>query len=474
MKKYNIIILIAALFGAAVLQSCSEDEGNYDYVDLNDVEILDIEDSYTLDQFKSIKIRPTFSFKQGYDESNLEYLWYMYPDLRLNDADTLSKERNLDIVLKSIPANYNARYKVTDKETGIYYDFKFRIKVTSVMSDGLVILSEIDKKANIAMLNASGTMYQDAFYTINNEYAGENPVGLGNMNNRYYKGVLIFCDDKNGGCVGSHISFDKIRTISDLFWVPEEFPKPVGFFPGNWTDFMITEKGFYHRSLMSLPPLKYGYPLAEMSVFPVRFQVGLFGLVMYDNKSEGFKKYRFGLQDVPSMPDALFDPAHIGMQMLAGGDGYKKEAYGLFYDDEKDTYYSLISAYTSGYNKKFIPETKLQLTSAIDIDKATCFDLSTVSPQYFYSVGNKLYCLNAKNGITKLVYSFDSGVVIDHFELEGKYDDLVMYIGTSTAGSGKIGSLHTMSVALNGSVSKSEPSHENIAGKIIDFMYKEL
>ncbi len=475
MKKYNIIILIAALFGAVFLQSCSEDEDSYDYIDLNDVKILEVEGDYNIKQFSTLKITPKLSFKLSNNESNLEYLWFMYPKSRLYVADTLSNERNLDKVINYLPAIYDAVYKVTDKETGIYYDVRFKIKVTSVMSDGWVILSEIDKKANVAMLTAGGTMYQDVFYAINNKYAGENPVGLGNMNNRYYKGVLILCDDKDGGCMTSHISFNKIRTISDLYWVPEKFPKPVVFFPGEYTDYMITKNSFYDRSLMMLPPLKFGSPTGgELSVFPVSFDVGAFGLVIYDNKSEGFKKYSWGgVFDVANISDALFNPAHIGMQMLSGGDGYKGHAYGLFYDDETDTYHSLISTYTGGYNKQFIPDVRFELTSAIDIDKATCFDLSTLSPQYFYSVDNKLYCIDAKNGVTKLVYSFDSGVIIDHFELDSKEDDLKMYIGTSTVGTGKVGSLHIMTVELNGSVSLSK-SHENIAGKIIDFMYKEL
>lgn len=475
MKQYILIIWAVALFSTAIFQSCSEDKGSYDYMDLNDVEILDVEDNYIIEQFSALKITPKLSFKLSGDESNLEYLWYMYPNSRLNVADTLSYERNLNEVIKYLPNTYKAIYKVTDKETGVYYDFEFEIKVTSVMSDGLVILSEVDQKANIAMLNASGNMYQDVFYTLNGEYAGENPVGLGHMNTRYDKGVLIFCDDKDGGSVGSPISFSKIQTISEYFWIPEEFPKPVGYIPGSSNDYMITENAFYHRNNMSPPPLKFGSSLGgEMNTFPEPFNVSFSGVTVYDNKSEGFKvKSNFTFGDVTSMPDSLFNPAHIGMQMLSGGDGYKGDAYGLFYDDETDTYQSLISRYTEGYYKSFVPDTQLELTSAIDIDKASCFDLSTLSPQYFYSVDNKLYCLDAINDVTKLVYSFDSGVVIDHFELEGKDNDRVMYIGTSTTGTGKTGSLHIMSVELNGSVSITE-SHENIAGKIIDFMYKQL
>ena len=77
MKQYILIILAVALFSAAVLQSCSEDKGNYDYIDLNDVEIHEVEQNYILEQMTVLKITPKLSFKLSEDESNLEYLWYI-------------------------------------------------------------------------------------------------------------------------------------------------------------------------------------------------------------------------------------------------------------------------------------------------------------------------------------------------------------------------------------------------------------
>jgi hypothetical protein len=469
MKKYIIQLQLIAIALTVFLFSCSEDKGNYDYVELNNVEISAIEAHYTVEQMSSLAINPKLNFSLSKDEDAFEYLWYMYSIYSKGAADTLSFEQNLDAKVEVAPDNYTVVYKITNKTSGVFYTHQFNVLVTGSFTNGLFILSEIDKKANVAMISGSEKIYEDVYFNINEKYAGKNPVGIKHIKNRYENSILIFCDDKNGGVNLEPNSLKDIGTFNDLFWVAEEYPAPKAFLGYSGDEYAITRNGLHFRDFVMRPPSKFGAPeISSVDLFPELFDRDIF----YDNKNEQFIKYGdYSTGPVTNMPDSLFNPADIGMKLLCGGDGFKGNAYGLFYDSETNSYHSLISAYTFEYSKNFIPIKKIEIKTATEIDKASCFDLSSLSPQIFYAVDNKLYCLNVDTDVTKLVYSFDSNFKIDHFELVKAMNDRRMYIGTSSAEGGKTGSVHVVDVELNGSVSVLK-SYENVAGRIVDFMFK--
>ena len=469
MKKYNIREFAMLITIMVFLYSCSEDKGNYDYIELNDVEISGIDENYTVEQFSTLSISPNLTFNLDENEDMLEYLWYIYPSKRLNSADTLSFERNLNVKVESVPETYIAVYKVTNKETGVFYSTDFEIQINGVLTNGLFVLSEINNNANISMINENGKVYQDIYFSVNGESAGTNPVSIADISNRYDKGVLVMCNDEQGGSIVNPYSFAKNGIYSDMFWINQTMPKPVCYIPNGRNEYLITENSFFNRDMMAPPPVKFGTPFVDH----VNFVPSLVkGNSFYDNKNKQFIEIgSFSAGLVQNMPDSIFNPADIGMHMLAGGDGYKGDFYGIFYNEELNVHQVLIASYTNEYYSKFIPARIVDITSTTDIEKAKSIVLSTLSPQFFYAIDNKLYCLNAETDITKLVYSFDSNVHIDHIELEKTDNDRTMYIGTSSAEEGKAGTVYVMNVELNGSVAISE-TYKNIAGRIVDFMYK--
>lgn len=474
--EYKLIIsLVVVLF----LCACSEDKGNYNYKTLNDIEISGIEDFYLLEQFDKLTITPQLAFNLEQDESNLEHFWYAYSATQNKQKDTLSVEKNLDITIGLVPDTYSAMYKVTNKETGVFYTYKFIIQTIGTLTNGLFILGETqDNKANIALLSASGKLHEDIYHTANGEYAGTKPVALGNMNTLYDDQILVFCDNENGGCIVDPNDFSKKGDCVDLFWIKPTFPKFRGY---NYStndsyEYIFTDNAFYFNAYRrSPPPHKLGQPAIDdvNIVTPAMNKV-----FFYDNKGEGFIQINtmsYVAYPVESMPDSIFDPANIGMQLLSGGEGFQKYFYGLFYDDENSSYHTLIASIetAAGY---YFPDVKpieiVDITSATDIEKASCFLTSSLSPQFFYTVENKLYCLGAETNITNLVHSFDAGEKIDYIEFDKLSSDRVMWVGTSKAGEGKTGSVYLLDVDLNGTVSISDKYENIISGKVVDFMYR--
>lgn len=473
-KKMNRLIFILLFVVTALgLTSCYDDKGNYDYIELNEVGIAGIEDEYTVEQFEKIVIRPELHQKLNDDESKLDYLWFLYDKDNGKLADTLAFEKDLDVAVSLAPGKYEAVFSVTDSETGVFYKHKFKVSIINSFSNGVVILSELNNKANIAFLNSADKLYQDVYYSVNGEYAGENPVALGYIDNRYSQGVLIMFADGTGGVITDPTAFMKYGTYNEMFWIPSDNPEPTAFFRPSASEDLVIENGnLYSRNYMMPPPTKFDAPQTDdCDIFPAIFRVNSFSNAFYDNKGEKFKiKGSWSTADVVNMPDSIYNPADLKMEMLCGGTGFKGNGCGLFYDDDADEYYSLSFAF--GFNS-VIPMKKVLVTSATDIDKAKTYAVSTLSPQIFYAVDNKIYCFDVLSDVTNLVYTFESGVSVDCIELEKKDMDKVMYVGTSKSGTGKIGSFHIMDVSSNGSMSL-RVSYADIAGKIVDFQYKEV
>lgn len=471
---YNILWVIALLL-AGILQSCYDDLGNYNYQDLNNISISEIEEDYVVEQFEDFTITPAISQESAENEDNLQYLWYMYRYGARDFADTLSFDRNLSVKVGSIPGLYNAVFKVTDKNTGIFTSYLFKVLVVNDYSNGLIILSNLNGKANLAILNEADKLYQDVYQTVNGTVAGENPVALGYIDNKRSKGVLILSDDEVGGVITDVTGFNKYGEYSDMFWLAIEQPKPkvfIKFGYDNTDDAIIDNGELYIRNYNAPPPIKYQASVSPGSnLYPVMFTASLFDdRILYDNGSQQFKSVgRGSYSNVLEVNDGAFEPANVGLKMLCGGDGFKGEGYGLFIDEADGKHYVL---HFSCSPQKVLPLAKVELTSALDIQQATSFVVSSLSPQFFYAVDNKLYCIDALTDNTKLVHAFDAGVTIDHIELEKRESDRVMYVGTTSASATeKTGSLHIMSVEINGAVSETAV-YPHVAGKIVDFMYK--
>ncbi len=470
---FNKFIVISLLVFS--LLSCYKDYGNYDYNELNEISITGIEESYVVEQFENFTIQPVIEQADATDETNLEFLWHMYPDNRLNNSDTLSTERDLNATVFSTPGYYKAICRVTDGNTGVFVKKEFSVQVVNTYSNGLMILSELNNNANIAFLNSAGSLYEDVYYTVNKVYAGKNPVGLGLINNRFEKGVLIMCDDGKGGAVVDALGFEKYAEYNDLFWIPKETPKPSWYcMYENWfySDFIIDNGLLRHRNLMNGAPVKCdAETMKGTELFPAMFNGWIMSQTFYDQKSERFIVRQVGgaMGVVNDMPAGLFNPADLKMQMICGADGFKGDCFAMVYDDESNKYYS-IQFICDGTNVN--PLSMIELSSAVDLDKASSFAVSSLSPQYFYAVENKLYCLDALANVNSLVYEFDAGVTIDHIELKKEEGDRVMFVGTSqTASDKKIGSIHFMDVSLNGGLELTK-TYPNMTGKVVDFLYK--
>lgn len=149
--KYSLAFLLAG----AVVTACSDDKGNYDYTDLDTVEIkLGGEDAdrtgFTIDRGDNLVINPEIYYNgrrvMGESDAPLDYLWTFYTvntGLGVDyTVDTLSRAMNLDATINRVGGSYKARLTVTNKETGIEAYFITDCQVEETLTAGWMLLYE--------------------------------------------------------------------------------------------------------------------------------------------------------------------------------------------------------------------------------------------------------------------------------------------------------------------------------------------
>lgn len=109
MKKTNILYV---LFIAWLLPACYEDLGNYDYREINELEVDSIRPLYNVDIDDSLCIYPILKGTIYSDTNRFTYQWEI-------GTQTVGSSHNLELLV-NLTAGYKfARYVVTDKETGV-------------------------------------------------------------------------------------------------------------------------------------------------------------------------------------------------------------------------------------------------------------------------------------------------------------------------------------------------------------------
>ena len=139
----RIAIIMGVLL--SVVMACTEDKGNYDYLPLNELTLEGMAESYQVEKDSAFAISMTITGETGFSEANYDFLWYAWNTLDEEAIpDTLSYEKNLDMVMSLPIGEYTLRYVVTEKETGVYYAAEADLSVINSFSKGVVALSRIE------------------------------------------------------------------------------------------------------------------------------------------------------------------------------------------------------------------------------------------------------------------------------------------------------------------------------------------
>ena len=141
--KIKILLTVMSLLA---ITSCYEDKGNYDYREMNDIEIsVETESSFYALGDKVIS-KPELVFTLGKENSDLSYEWTF-------DGHVIGDTKDLEWIADTIASTKELRLAVLDNNTGVTYFGSTYISVSSAYaSNGWVVLSEKEGNSTLSFL----------------------------------------------------------------------------------------------------------------------------------------------------------------------------------------------------------------------------------------------------------------------------------------------------------------------------------
>lgn len=482
MKKIQGIITCLLLWAVT---ACTEDKGNYNYTRLNDLTINGIEKTYTVEQSDRLGIPVEIKGIEHFDSTRYDYVWYAW---RINNnaaPDTLSLEKDLNVEIKIAVGEYNLRYVVTSKETGVYYMTETDLNVINSYSKGVMALSSVDEKANVTFINALNRVTENAYETINGEVAGTRPVGI------FYTGsgedvvATVIIATQEGSKVANPSDFSAMMDFSEFFYITPENPIMQCLCKSDWgyNEFVIIGGKIYNRRLTFAeepfqkydPQIKGDYKAAPFSMYEAN------DFFFYDQKGKCFlyvESYGTMPTPVEKPVSGDFDPTDMKATMVYGA-AFGENARAVMDGDDGERYVIAINKNT-GYNEDYteyyirvIPQRKVVIDQPGFAD-ATCFAVSSYDIDFlYYATGNKIVCVGMNGGTVIAEFNdFAPGEQIDYMEFDRAENPTRLYVGVSDgSGSAKSGSIYYLQMNSDGSLEK-EAYFEKVCGKVVDFEFK--
>ena len=473
----RIAIIMGVLL--SVVMACTEDKGNYDYLPLNELTLEGMAESYQVEKDSAFAISMTITGETGFSEANYDFLWYAWNTLDEESIpDTLSYEKNLDMVMSLPIGEYTLRYVVTEKETGVYYAAEADLSVINSFSKGVVALSRIEGgDSDLTFINSVNTVTKHAYKEANaGVSAGNGPLGIYYLGGTYgTKNVLLISTEEKQMTV-EPADFTDYRSLVGWFYIePEGTVEAFG--TDGWNEYLIIDGKAYSRTVYpsANPTGMFDYKIAgEYDLAP--FVLDGSSIFFYDKEKHCFYFYP-GWEGmiVATSVGSAFNAADTGMDMLYGQTfGENMRAVMV---DETGKRYMISGLQTaeydldlSGYQPMINAQRKLEMTQG-GAAEAVSFTISSKDPDFlYYAYDNQIVCVSMLNGMELGRTTLDQN--IDRIEFNDADNPELLYVavsdGSETTDSG---SIYFFEMASNGTL--TEKAHfENVCGKVVDFEYK--
>ncbi|WP_316792032.1 PKD-like family lipoprotein [Pedobacter frigoris] len=447
MKRKTITTLSLLFLIVAGLLSCTKDLGNYEIKEINDGAISGINDNYNVGRGSNPNIIPVIDFTQdkSNDTSKYTYEWSTLAGSPLAKL-VIAKTRNLNQNINLPSAIYTVIYQVTEKSTGIAFAKKFKITVTTNISDGWLVLNDVNGEARLDFLNRkTATEFdyiKDILATQSTlkikgkpsmlSFATRRPITLDGSTGPATRTIFVGTDQETWMINTEQNTFDNYANLKTAVYAAV---------PSNYHGLTVRSVGrrgsFYYwiflldsenRLSMEIPGsqlwgaglntlgtgerAKISHHIAEgYSAVNGSFSQGY--VTMFDVEKRRFLKWETNATypTVPIIPTGgivLFDPANVGMDLvyMNSTTAFGGKTYALLKDPAGRLWLAKVTAKSGG---NYAQDSFDDITTlATGIANAEHYAIDATEGYFIYSVGSKVYQYDPFNKTTKLMKDYGS------------------------------------------------------------------
>ena len=148
MRRIGYMFILAAFL---IVSACSLDQGNYEYVTLDEPVISGLEDQEVL-TFSRLQMTPQID-GGDFSEQDYAFEWMVLNQNMTSEPVVISEERNLDYTVELSPGSYVLYFTISDRDTELYWRSSVNLAVSSSLSEGWMVLCSDDGRARLDMVS---------------------------------------------------------------------------------------------------------------------------------------------------------------------------------------------------------------------------------------------------------------------------------------------------------------------------------
>lgn len=472
MKMKNTIVKTLCISGILTLffTSCYEDLGNYNYSEINEIEVDTFRLAYEVVQFDTLTIKPIISETLHADV--MTYEWEV-------DKKVVSHEKDLAYRVEFVKSEVPIRFKVTNESTGVSYFQYSQLNSTGYFSSGLSLLHEVNghySSAFIRMAPDNPGLVVDSMFIRNGFDMGH----AFSVHSTFYKdnlgtGYFMVCDTALNGerrITMFDVEMSQINQIKRKFVVQKiieydaRFQLILGY--GGGINHIHTRQDDAIYGNISYPydvssfvcPIKLPHPFNPANSLSA---------LVYMEKGSGLNTIKFGrpwtTSIYPGFGAMIFTPSTT--QLVAGVEVDNTFQYLLVADQANGS--------GTVYRTKVSLFGGVMVQSQIDVPEGTFlhnskYHVSGKRGCFFYTNGNSLFKAKCDDEMNATEF-FTAKPGADISCVYGTDSEDVLYVSVYDPSAGETykGSLYVISQE-DGSV---VDQYENKTGRVIDMDYKK-
>jgi len=409
--KTRLLISLCTFF---TLFSCLEDQGNYNYNEVNDITINTIQEDYSILRFDKLNIVPELELSLDPNESgNYSYKWVAHEErnsLIIEEVLTeLSTERDLNETIYLKTGKYKVYYTVIDLNTEIEYQHSFHLEVRNSIYEGWLVLNEVNGGSRLDMIS----LIDDEYIVKEDVLSAPTSIALEGTPDFVYTyslnldtyGIYVSTSE-NGTTRIEEDSFDwnKAYNISNEFVSsqPEKLKVDNILSSGPARALTVVDGDVYWYYLMWSK--NYSVPVNTIDgeffkVSPMMASGASFTM-FYDITNKRFVRCRYGY--MYTMPDGNLTSYTTGKDLVFMdsnnfGNSWGSTVFSILKNDSDNKNYMLV------FNSNNSLQSHYKEINAPDFDQATNYAVSPDFGYLFYSVGSKVYQYDVNIETTKLM-----------------------------------------------------------------------